>query len=77
MILAVCIIVALMVFALTIIMVLAIKNKRSSDMFYRMRRHSIIKGRTKPGEVEDVKTKVLKFVKELAKPLVEKNFAQF
>ena len=76
MILAVCIIVALMVFALTIIMVLAIKNKRSSDMFYRMRRHSIIKGRIKPGEVEDVKTKVLKFVKELAKPLVEKNFAQ-
>jgi tight adherence protein B len=41
-----------------------------------MRRHSIIKGRTKPGEVEDLKTKVLKFVKDLAKPLVEKNFAQ-
>lgn len=76
MILAMSIIVALFTFGFVVTIVLAIKNKRSTDMFYRMRRHSIIKGRTKPGEVEDVKTKVLKFIKELAKPLVEKNFAQ-
>ena len=76
MILAMSIIAALFTFGFVVTIVLAIKNKRSSDMFYRMRRHSIIKGRTKPGEVEDIKTKILKFVKELAKPLVEKNFAQ-
>lgn len=76
MILAMSIIAALFTFGFVVTIVLAIKNKRSTDMFYRMRRHSIIKGRTKPGEVEDIKTKVLKFVKELAKPLVEKNFAQ-
>lgn len=76
MILAMSIIVALFTFGFVVTIVLAIKNKRSTDMFYRMRRHSIIKGRTKPGEVEDIKTKVLKFIKELAKPLVEKNFAQ-
>ena len=76
MILAMSIIAALFTFGFVVTIVLAIKNKRSSDMFYRMRRHSIIKGRTKPGEVEDIKTKILKFVKELAKPLVEKKFAQ-
>jgi len=76
MILAMSIIAALFTFGFVVTIVLAIKNKRSTDMFYRMRRHSIIKGRTKPGEVEDIKTKVLKFIKELAKPLVEKNFAQ-
>jgi tight adherence protein B len=57
-------------------LILAIKNKRSTDMFYRMRRHTIIKGTRKPGEVEDLKTRFLRFIKEVSKPLVEKNFAQ-
>lgn len=67
---------ALMTFFFVITLTLAIKNKRSTDMFYRMRRHAIIRKSMKPGEVEDVKTKILKFIKEIAKPLVEKNFAQ-
>ena len=65
-----------MTFVFVITLTLAIKNKRSSDMFYRMRRHAIIRKSVKPGEVEDVKTRGLRFIKELAKPLVEKNFAQ-
>lgn len=76
MILFICLAVSFFVFTFVFTMVLAIKNKRSSDMFYRMRRHSIIRGRTKSGEVEDVKTRALRFIKDLAKPLVEKNFAQ-
>lgn len=67
---------AIMTFVFVVTLTLAIKNKRSTDMFYRMRRHAIIRKSTRPGEVVDVKTKVLNFIKELAKPLVEKNFAQ-
>ena len=76
MILAISLIVALFVFAFVVTFIIAIKNKRSTDMFYRMRRHDIIKGSRKPGEVEDLKTRFIKLVKELAKPLVEKNVAQ-
>ena len=67
---------AIMTFLFVVTLVLAIKNKRSTDMFYRMRRHAIIRKSVRPGEVEDVKTRGLRFIKELAKPLVEKNFAQ-
>lgn len=76
MIIAICIVASLLAFALMITLILAIKNKRSTDMFYRMRRHTIIKGSRKPGEVEDLKTRFLRFIKEVSKPLVEKNFAQ-
>lgn len=76
MIIAISIVASLFAFALVMTLILAIKNKRSTDMFYRMRRHTIIKGTRKPGEVEDLKTRFLRFIKEVSKPLVEKNFAQ-
>ena len=77
MILLMSMLVSFLTFAFVILLILAIKNKRSSDMFYRMRRHAIIRGSTKKtGEVEDIKTKALKFIQNLSKPLVEKNFAQ-
>lgn len=67
---------AFMTFVFVITLTIAIRNKRSTDMFYRMRRHSIIKKSVRPGEVEDVKSRGLRIIKELAKPLVEKNYAQ-
>lgn len=76
MIMLMALLVSFLTFFFVIFLTLAIKNKRSSDMFYRMRRHSIIKKTLKPGEVEDVKTRFLRFIKEVSKPLVEKNFAQ-
>ena len=73
----ICLAVAIMTFLFVVIISIAIKNKQSADMFYKIRRHTTIKGgRTKPGEVEDVKTRGIRFIKELAKPLVEKKFAQ-
>lgn len=62
-------------FFLVIILVFAIRNKRASDIFYRMRRHNT-NPLTKKNEPEDLVLRFYQFVQRLAKPLVERNLAQ-
>lgn len=63
-------------FFLVIFLILALKNKRSLDLFYRMRRHHVGPVVKKIETADDLIIKAYQFLQKLAKPLVDINFAQ-
>ena len=76
MVLFIAMLVAFATFFLVIFLLMAFKNKRSLDIFYRMRRHNVDPVVRKPNAPQDLATRFRLFIQRLAKPLVERNFAQ-
>ena len=59
-----------------VVVLIGMKTKRSEDMFDKIRRREAVQVNKKMEEVDDVKTFAIKWVKKVAKPLVEKNVGQ-
>lgn len=76
MLLLVSMLISFITFFIVIFLVLALKNKRSLDLFYRMRRHNFTPNIQRASSVEDLVIKAYKFLQKISKPLVEINFAQ-
>ena len=63
-------------FFIVIFLVLALINKRSLDLFYRMRRHNVATTVKKIETAEDLIIKSYQALQKVSKPLVDINFAQ-
>lgn len=63
-------------FFIVIFLVMAVKNKRSLDLYYRMRRHNVVTNVKRIETVEDFIVKAYQFLQKISAPLVERNFAQ-
>lgn len=63
-------------FFIVIFLIFALKNKRSLDLFYRMRRHNFTPNVKRVSSVEDLIIKGYQFLQKISKPLVDINFAQ-
>ena len=68
--------VSFITFFFVVCLVLAIRNKRSVDIFYRLRRHNILPATMKDDEDIDLVLQFHKFIQRISKPLVERNLAQ-
>lgn len=69
-------IVAFGAFFVVIFLVSALKNKRSLDLFYRMRRHNVETNVKRNSTADDLIVKAYQFLQKISKPLVDINFAQ-
>ncbi len=75
MILLISLTIALLSFLLVILVALSLKNSLSTNIFHRMRRHNVKPIIKKDSELEGLIVRFYRVVKQLAKPLVERNFA--
>ena len=63
-------------FFIVILLVLAFRNSRSLDLYYRMRRYNITPVEQRVSKTDDLTVKAYQFLKKISKPLVDANFAQ-
>ena len=56
---------------------LYLRTGKKVDLFHRMRRHNVVAAMKTESDKETFRLRVYKFIKRLAKPLVDRNFAQF
>ena len=75
MVLLIALIIAFLTFFLVLSIIVYIRQSRSIDIFHRLRRHNINETK-KETEDDDLLIKFYKFVKKVAKPIVDWNISQ-